>query len=241
MAHVLVNVAARVIPEEAPVGIAVGVELALRGLAEERFPDDVLAGHVGINRARPLRLAVRRVAVHVRVNGGDLADIAGGEKVGGVGHLTGRTGLMADLHGALAGFLVGGAHALGVVDGERHGLFLIDVLAGIERGGEMLAMEMLRRGDQDGVDGFVVEQIAVVEIGLGVGRNQFGVFETLGIDIGEGDELGVGAGDGGFNVLHAAVAGADDAEADAVVGSQDVGNRERAGQAGSDFADEIAS
>ena len=75
---------------------------------------------------------------------------------------------MPDLHRAFAGFLVRRAHALGVVDGERHGLFLIHVLAGVERGDEVLAVQVLRSGDQDGVDDLVVEQMAVIEIGLGV-------------------------------------------------------------------------
>ena len=76
---------------------------------------------------------------------------------------------MADLHGVLAAVvLVSRAHALGVVHRERHRLFLVDVLAGAERGDEMLAVQMLRRGDQDRVDVLVVEQVAVIEIGLGV-------------------------------------------------------------------------
>ena len=58
---------------------------------------------------------------------------------------------------------------LGVVHGERHGLLLVDVLAGIERGGEMLGVQVLRRGDQDRVDVLVFEQVAVVQVGLGVG------------------------------------------------------------------------
>ena len=81
---------------------------------------------------------------------------------------------------------------------------------------------MLRRGDQDGVDALVVEQIAVIQVGLRVGRNLLGVFQPLGVDIGEGDKLGVGTGHGFAHILHAAVAGADDAEADAVVGSQNI-------------------
>src|SRR5205807_1579190 len=68
MAHVLVNIAARIIPEEPPVGVPVRIELVLRRLAQKRFPDDMLAGHIGIDGPRPLRLAMRRVAIHVRMN-----------------------------------------------------------------------------------------------------------------------------------------------------------------------------
>ena len=128
-----------------------------------------------------------------------------------------------------------------MVDGERHRLFLIHMLPSVERSHEMLAMQMLRSGDQNRVDAFVVEQIAVVEISLGVRRDLFRIFQALSVDIGEGHELGVRAGDGGLDVLHAAVAGPDNAEANPVVGPQNVGHSQCSGQAGSDFADEIAS
>ena len=115
------------------------------------------------------------------------------------------------------------------------------MLACVQRGGEMLAMQMLRRGDQDGVDALVVEQIAVVEVSLGVRRDLLGVFEALGIDVGEGHEIGVGAGHRLPHDLHAAVARTDNSQPEPFVGSQNIGNSECPGQAGSDFADEIAS
>ena len=59
---------------------------------------------------------------------------------------------------------MGGAHALGVVDGEGHGAFLIDVFAGGEGVDEMLAVQVLGRGDENGVDGLVVQQPAVIEM-----------------------------------------------------------------------------
>ena len=129
---------------------------------------------------------------------------------------------MPDLHDALfAGVLVRGAHALGVVHGERHGLFLVDVLAGIERGGEALGVQVLRRGDQDGVDILVLQQAAIVEVGLGVGRDAFHVFQAAGVDVGRADAFGVGAGDRLAENLGAAGAGSDDADADALVGAKD--------------------
>ena len=57
---------------------------------------------------------------------------------------------MADLYHVRAGvLLIRGAHALGVLHRERHRLFLIDVFAGGERVGEVLAVQVLRRRDQD--------------------------------------------------------------------------------------------
>ena len=79
---------------------------------------------------------------------------------------------MADLHSALSGALIGRAHALGVRDGKRHRLLLVNVLAGIERRHKMLAMQVLRRGDQHRVDALVFEQVPVIQVGLGV-RSKF--------------------------------------------------------------------
>src|ERR1022692_1098374 len=238
MAHILVDVAARIIPEEAPVDVAVGVEIARRRLAQERLPDDVFRSHIGKDRPRPLRLAVRRVAVHVRVDGRDFADIAGLQKVDRVAHLTGRTSLVADLHGAPAGALVSRAHALGMLHAERHGLFLIDVFAGVERRHEVLAMQVLRRGDEDRVDALVVQQVAVVEIGLGGGRDGARVVQALSVDVRDAGEFRVGTCQRLAHELCAAIAGADDADANAVTRSQHVGRGDSAGQTASDFADE---
>jgi hypothetical protein len=90
--------------------------------------------------------------------------------------------------------LVGGAHAFGVVHAERHGLFLVDVFAGVERRYEVLAMQMLRRGDQHGVDGFVVQQVAVIEVRLGVRARWPARLPGGGVDVGDARDFGVRAG-----------------------------------------------
>src|SRR5262249_40672022 len=51
MAHVLVEIAARIIPEEAPVDVAVGVELTLRRFTEKRLPEDILRRHIRVRRS----------------------------------------------------------------------------------------------------------------------------------------------------------------------------------------------
>jgi len=43
-------------------------------------------------------------------------------------------------------------HPLGVIHVERHGFFLVDLLARLERCDEMLGVQMLGRGDEDGVN-----------------------------------------------------------------------------------------
>src|SRR6185312_9745570 len=94
VAHVLVNVAAGVVPEEAPVDEAVGIEVARRRSAEEAIPRDVRGRHVRIDGAGPLRFARGRVAMHAGVDRGDLPDRAALQIVEGVCDVARGTGLM---------------------------------------------------------------------------------------------------------------------------------------------------
>ena len=108
---------------------------------------------------------MRRVAIHVTVNRGQLTQqfsaigaLAAFQELHRVGHLARRAGLMPDLHRVLAAIaFISRAHAFGVVHRERHGLFLVDVFAGRERIREVLAMQVLRGGDQHGVNRLVIE------------------------------------------------------------------------------------
>ena len=161
------------------------------------------------------------------------------EKADGVRHLPGGGPLVAYLHGAPAGALKRRAHFLGVRHRERHGLFLVDVLAGVERGREVLRVEVLGCGHQHGVDALVVQQGAVIVIGLGARRNAPGLVEPLAIHIGGADALDVVAAHGFEQDLLAALARPDDADAYALARAEHVGSRQRAGQTGSHFADEI--
>ncbi len=132
VAHILVDITARIIPVETPVGVPVRVELALWRFAEKRIPDNVLGRHIRVERAGPLRFAVRRVPVHVRVDGGNLSHRRGIGEAHGVGDLSGRAGLVANLYSQSARLAVGRAHRLRVIDGERHRLFLVNVFAGVQ-------------------------------------------------------------------------------------------------------------
>jgi hypothetical protein len=66
-----------------------------------------------------------------------------------------------------------------MIDREGHGLFLINMLAGLDGVDEVLAVQMLRGGDDDGVDGLVIEQAAMIEISGCAGDEPLGVVETL--------------------------------------------------------------
>ena len=105
-----------------------------------------------------------------------------------------------------------------VVRVERHRLFLVDVLARLDRGDEVKRMQVLRRGDQHGVDRLVVEQLAIVAVGRRPRRDRLGLVEPPGVDVGDRRRLDVRAADRGLQDLLAAPAGADQAEPDAIVG-----------------------
>ncbi len=162
---------------------------------------------------------MRRIAIHVHVDHRDLAQpLRVGKKLLRVSHVAEGAGLVPDLHDMFAAVLTEGrAHALGVVDSERHRLFLINVLARVERGAEVFGMQVLRGRDHNRVDGLVLEQPPIIEIRRRTGRETLGAIELLGVDIAEGDDLGIRAGADVVEQLRGAVAEADEADADALI------------------------
>ena len=116
------------------------------------------------------------------------------------------------------------------------------MFAGGHGGDEALGVQMLRRGDQDGID--ATDRRAAAgnrHTSSRAGREFRGVGEAAGVDIGEGGEFGVRAGNGFARELRAAVAHADDADAEAVVRAENTASRETAGEARGHVADEVAS
>ena len=84
-----------------------------RRVAQKRFPDDVLRRHIRVYRSRPLRLAVRRIAVHVGVDRGDLPHQLRLQERQRVRNVPGGGPLVPDLHGApVAGALCLGGRIL---------------------------------------------------------------------------------------------------------------------------------
>ena len=138
-------------------------------------------------------------------------------------------------------FLEGGAHALGVIHGERHGLFLVHMLAGRDGRGEVLAVQMLRRSDQDRVDVLVLEHPAMVQVRLGIWRYLLNVLQPARIDIGGADAFHVLTGECLLDDLGTTGAGTDDPEADTLVCAQGIAAGQRSGQTGSDVTDEITT
>jgi len=153
-----------------------------------------------------------------------LAELAGLDQLAGLvpdleagglhAHLHHPAGLPPDLH-----------DIEGLLDGLRHRLLGVDVLAGPERIDDLAVVPVVGRADADGVYIFVGEQVGVVDIALRVGAGLLLdegadlVFLVL-VDFADGDEvdlrpllaelgerLDVGA--------EAAATGADEADADA--------------------------
>ena len=76
MNHVLGNVAAGILPEQAPVDELVGIESLLRAVREEQVPANVVGVAVGWDGAHPLAFAARCVAAHPRLHHRQLAQLA---------------------------------------------------------------------------------------------------------------------------------------------------------------------
>ena len=118
---------------------------------------------------------------------------------------------MADLNDALSRLVVRGPHPLGMLNRERHRFFLVHVLAGIQGGDKVLAMQMLRRRDQHGIDRFVVEKPAIVVIRRGVWNEFFRILQASRVDVRKSDEFDSRLREGFSHELGAAVTWTDDA------------------------------
>ena len=107
-------------------------------------------------RARPLRFAARRIPIIPHHQSADFADaLARRQELLDVGQVPEGARLMTYLNDVLAAILhIGRAHALGLIERVRQRLFLIYVLAGIQSGHKLPGMQVRRRGDDHGVDGW---------------------------------------------------------------------------------------
>lgn len=103
---------------------------------------------------------------------------------------------------------------------ERHSLFLVDVLSCLDGGNEIQRMLVLRSGNQHRVDGFVVEYLAEIFVGVNRGNNGFHFVQAPRIDVRHGYRFDIGALDGGVKNFLAAIPAANQTDSEAVVGSQ---------------------
>ena len=121
-----------------------------------------------------------------------------------------------NLFGCLGGLAAG--HGLGDVPG--HGLFAVEVLVGLDRRNKVLGVQMHGRGINYGIDVVAFEQAHGIVVGVDAGDFGFGEVAAAGVGVSDGDALDVGLLERVVKILHAAIAGAYKADANAVVGAE---------------------
>jgi hypothetical protein len=100
----------------------------------------------------------------------------------------------------------------------NHRFFEVDVLAGVHRVDGDLLVPMIGRGDDHGVDVGPREHLAIVARGEDVlSPELLGARQAAVVDVGDGDDLDTGRGEGDAGVPHALAAGADQRDLDLVI------------------------
>ena len=166
----------------------------------------------------------------VRQSGGagnrDVPDPAGADEFRGIAaegsgapmdsHLDDTLGLIRDLD-----------HAAPFANSERERFLDIHVLAGKAGIDCHQGMPVVWRGDHHSVNIRPADQVAVVSDrrGFGAGRLR-GVIHVVATDVAHSDDLLVGVFAGRAQQRSAAIANSDEAEPDAVIGSQDAAIRD---------------
>jgi hypothetical protein len=210
--------AAAEIPIPAPVAELVGIEGAVGGRAQKTLPIEL--GHVeGRHTAHRRDVILEPVGA----DQGHLAEAAVVDLLAGLREVLPTALLQSDLHHAL-GIVHGGNQRSGLFHRMGDGLFAVDVFAGAHRGDGDGHMPVVGRADHDGVDVFAIEDLAVVEVVACVGRTVlgFGFQAARFIDVAARDDFVLF---GEFQLAQQilpATAGADGADAYAVVGSQNL-------------------
>jgi hypothetical protein len=164
------------------------------------------------------------------------------QKIGGVPGVTRRTALMAYLDDLFAAYTKpGGPHPLGVVNGEGHRFFLIDVLAGVERVDEVLGMEVLRSGDEHRIDTVVFKQQAVVVEDFAAGNALQGALAMGAVDVADRGNFNVGTSYGLRREVGSSGAVTNDAKPHPVIGSGHGAWYGESAQTGGDLTQELSS
>ena len=87
-------------------------------------------------------------------------------------------------------------------------------------------MQVLRRGNQYCIDGFVIKQSAEILVGFDAGDNRFHGIELSRINVCHGHALNVWAFQRSLEDLRAATTRSDQSNTNAVIGSQHAAGRE---------------
>ncbi len=200
----------------APLEEVLGVPWNFGGGAEETRP--VAGFGAGVERDGVVPGADGGVAVPVGGDHVEFADGSGRQEFFGLGVDDGADALAADLKNAVGG--TGGGDDLGAVGVDvDHGLFEVDVFAGVHGVDGGLLVPVVGCGDDDGVDVFAGEDLFVVAGGEEiVAPELFGAGEAAVVAVGYSYEFDSGDAERGGGVALALDACADEGELDVVVG-----------------------
>ena len=199
---------------------------AVRRGAVEHFPVEI-GRRIAVRRAAE---AGHEVAEVVRLDRDDLSELAVADELPGTFEVGPGAVLGADLDNALV--LLGGFdHPAALLDEEAEGFLDVDVLAGGAGEHGHQPVPMVGRGDDDGVDVFVVEHLAEVGVSFRVCRRRVRRRDPCAAEgFGDAGDLDIGLLDEGRGEDPADEADADDADVDAFIGPEDATGGER-GQA----------
>jgi hypothetical protein len=155
-----------------------------------------------------------------------LADAAAADELTGLAHEVGRAAVDADLRDAVVPPR-GVHHAPPLDHAQRQRLFDVDVLARLAGVDGLQGVPVVGGADDHGVHVLALQQPAVVAELPRVGADLAGGEVEVGlVEVADGDHLGVALGEEGVEDLVAAVAQADEAQADAVIRPEDLARRQ---------------
>ena len=162
---------------------------------------------------------------------GNAAQAAALNEIDGIAEVSPTALLRAALQNLLAG-ADGAGESGAFFEGVSDGLFQVDVFAGGQGIGCHAHVPVVGRGDEDGID-LLLEHLAVVQVGGGqsVGALLDGI-AVRRIDVADGDDLVRTGFIGGIEQATHPAAGADDSDANGVVGAKRPGRGERGKGAG---------
>ena len=219
--------AAGIIPVPAPGGGALGIIGSFGGRAEEPLPVDLVrAEERRVGAARDVGV-FRAVAEVPDADEADVADLAGGDDLAGLVEVLAAAALVANLDDLFRGFHFGD-HVFALGDGPRQRLLDVGVFPGPHRVEEDAVVEVVGRRDDHPVDVLAREKVEVIDVGL-LDRPAERLLRPLqhaAVDVGEGNDLGPELL-GCCQPRAAAVAGADAAQPQAVIGAEDLAVRPR--------------
>jgi len=214
------QLASAVVKEPAVVeAVTVGIVSGLRRRAEIEIPVDARGGRA-IGRGPDA--GGEHVAIDAAAGGDDVAELAGADNLRGLPAVGRGATVNADLDDALG--LAGDVDDLAALDdGERERFLDVNVFARAAGVDAHEGVPVVGGGDHDGVDVVAVEDAAVVFIGVGGRAGGFDGAIAIGRDeVADGGDVLIGELFGRPEEGGAAVADADEAEADAVGGALDL-------------------